>query len=216
MATGTIERPYAGNSALMALGSADAVVPENANFNNYIVPGVYSIPNGAVATTLSNRPSNYAGLLRVYKTLGQGNDAGSSWYYVTQQYEDIYGNIYKRKGSSTSNPTISWGNWTPLDNITRFTISAGKTATVTFSSSEFSFIISGNGYQANIKAGLWHLGGYATASRGVLTQIVNSASSIVVNATADATYFTIANTSANPAQISIFAMTGTITGVTIS
>lgn len=111
MATGTIERPYAGNSALMALGSADALVPENANFNDYIVPGVYSILNGAVATTLSNRPSNYAGLLRVYKTLGQGNDAGSSWYYVTQQYEDLNGDIYRRRGSSGSTSAISWWGW---------------------------------------------------------------------------------------------------------
>ncbi len=58
------------------------------NFNNLTEPGVYMAKSNAIAETLANCPSVYAGLLAVYRVYTNSS--------ITQRYVDVIGSIYIR------------------------------------------------------------------------------------------------------------------------
>lgn len=111
MATGTIERPYAGNSALMALGQAYSAIPNSADLNAYVTPGVFGVRTDEIAASLSNCPSIYGGTLRVWNSLGTDNGPGDAWYYATQEYIDYRCRIWIRYGNTDSNRVMKWNSW---------------------------------------------------------------------------------------------------------
>lgn len=103
------------------LGRADYIV-YSGDFNNFTDVGTYGILGNSQAASMSNRPCDYAGLLKVYCSNGDGKKAGDTWFYVTQEYTSIYGGVYIRRGTSSSDPTISWGSWTqtPAESSTNY------------------------------------------------------------------------------------------------
>lgn len=93
------------------LGTADAFIHANDNFNDYIYPGVFSVYLNTIAASASNCPSSRAGILRVWNANGNDRGPGDSWYYVAQEYITIDGDIWIRTGNSTSEPTVIWDDW---------------------------------------------------------------------------------------------------------
>ena len=93
------------------LGTADAFIHANDNFNDYIYPGVFSVYLNTIAESASNCPSSRAGILRVWNANGNDRGPGDSWYYVAQEYITIDGDIWIRTGNSTSEPTVIWDDW---------------------------------------------------------------------------------------------------------
>lgn len=110
MATGTIERPYAGNSALMALGQADAFIASGDDLNNYTAPGNYAMQwDGA---SVLNCPTTNAGTLKVWVSNGSARRQEDYWYYVSQEYKDTSGRTWFRRGNSNgTSTTVSFVDW---------------------------------------------------------------------------------------------------------
>lgn len=96
---------------VMGLGQARAEIPANADLNDYVEPGVYGIGNNSIAASLANCPSAYAGTLRVWNANGGASNPGESWYYVVQEYNDFYGDSWRRSGQSGSGTSVTWGDW---------------------------------------------------------------------------------------------------------
>ena len=67
------------------LGECPAI-PDNANLNNYLTPGVYSVRNDTTAGTISNIPVKSAGILVVSSGLGQAINPNGTWQYAVQTY----------------------------------------------------------------------------------------------------------------------------------
>lgn len=74
---------------VFGLGEATAEIPEGADLNEYHQPGVYAIPSNAIAASLSNCPSQYAGTLRVYNAIGSGRHDGT-YVYMIQEYRSYW------------------------------------------------------------------------------------------------------------------------------
>lgn len=96
---------------VLGLGQARAEIPENADLNDYVEPGVYGVGNNSIAGSLANRPIANAGTLRVWNALGDAKNPGDTWYYLLQEYVDYRGNVFMRYGESGSSTTVSWGAW---------------------------------------------------------------------------------------------------------
>lgn len=107
---------WAAIGRVLGLGQARASIPANADLNDYAEPGVYGIVSNAIASTLTNRPSTNAGTLRVWNSFGDGKNAGSTWFGITQEYCDYFGYTWKRHGDSSSDPAIIWSAWVAQQN----------------------------------------------------------------------------------------------------
>ena len=96
---------------VMGLGQARASIPSNADLNDYAEPGVYAITSNTIAETLSNKPTDYAGTLRVWNAIANSANPGDTWYYVIQEYTSIYTDTWRRLGQTGSGTTPVWGDW---------------------------------------------------------------------------------------------------------
>lgn len=96
---------------VLGLGQARASIPANADLNDYTEPGVYGVTTDASAASLANCPGDHAGTLRVWHGTGSASNPGESWYYVVQEYNDFYGDSWRRSGQSGSGTTVTWGDW---------------------------------------------------------------------------------------------------------
>lgn len=98
--------------AVLGLWEATAEIPENGDFNNYLQPGVYSVAGNAVMTTLSNRPSDRAGTLRVSSGLGVKKIAGA-YAYLIQEFHPYHNEdpVYRRHMISNAAGAFSPGPW---------------------------------------------------------------------------------------------------------
>lgn len=72
------------------LGKAQNSIPEGANFNDYLDFGVYAVEGNAIAATITNRPSVYAGTLVVSSGNGSGGNSGY-YIYILQTYRTFDG-----------------------------------------------------------------------------------------------------------------------------
>ena len=95
---------------VLGLGQARAAIPANAYLSDYTEPGVYGV-NDAAASTSADCPSSYGGTLRVWNSIGSSANPGDTWYYVIQEYNDRYGNTWRRHGTSGSGTTVNWDAW---------------------------------------------------------------------------------------------------------
>lgn len=91
---GTADRPGAlfhwpAKGKVFGLGEATAVLPENADLNDYHEPGIYSTGGNTNTATLQNCPSQYAGTVRVYNALGDDKNEGA-WVYMIQEYRSYW------------------------------------------------------------------------------------------------------------------------------
>ncbi|MGN0518130.1 MAG: DUF859 family phage minor structural protein [Acutalibacteraceae bacterium] len=89
------------------LGGATTILISDEDLNDYKNPGIYGITYDSIAASLSNCPSKYAGILRVYSSTGRVNEEGQN-YYLIQEYRSRRAQdpIYYR--SITKNKS---GNW---------------------------------------------------------------------------------------------------------
>lgn len=118
-------------------------IPENADLNDYNLPGVYAIENNSTAGTIANMPEGYAGTLRIFSSAGAAITASSTWKYLIQEYITYTGERYQRYGESRSSTAVTWGAWHQqiLDNEIGNVI---KTAA--FTSSSFTVGANRNSY----------------------------------------------------------------------
>lgn len=98
-----------GAYCTLGLGTS---IPEGADLNSYITPGVYDVYNGAIAKTLLNRPSDSYGTLRVYLA----SDV------VCQEYiTGLYGLRYHRRMAASG----TWNDWTTISTINPLSLDLG-------------------------------------------------------------------------------------------
>lgn len=98
---------------VLGLGQARKGIASGEDLNDYYTPGVYRISSNANAQGITNCPSNYAGTLRVWISNGGAKNYGDSSYYLLQEYDDTYGNAWRRRGyAENAGDPITWdANW---------------------------------------------------------------------------------------------------------
>lgn len=97
---------------VFGLGEATADLPSGADLNDYHVPGIYSTVSDANVKTLSNCPSQYAGTIRVYNSLGQAKVTGP-YVYIIQEYRSwrVSEPTYRRSLETGADGSWSAGAW---------------------------------------------------------------------------------------------------------
>ena len=97
------------------LAGSNVVVESGGDLNDATVPGTYAIESNAIAQSLANCPSGYAGLLRVFDSAGTITRAGVLNDYLIQEYITYNaGPRYQRFVYSTdSGATWNYSVWTP-------------------------------------------------------------------------------------------------------
>lgn len=98
--------------AVLGLWEATATIPENGNFNEYLLPGVYSVERNDTMTTLANRPCDRAGTLRVSAGIGTKKVAGA-YAYIVQEYHPYHNMepIFRRHLISDASGNFEPGPW---------------------------------------------------------------------------------------------------------
>lgn len=98
--------------AVLGLWEATAEIPENGNFNEYVQPGVYSVPRNDTMATLQNRPCDRAGTLRVSSGIGTKKISGAYAYIVQEYHSHNNGDpIYRRHLISNADGVFTPGEW---------------------------------------------------------------------------------------------------------
>ena len=98
--------------AVLGLWEATAEIPENGDFNNWLLPGVYNVPRNDTMTTISNRPCDRAGTLRVSSGIGTKKVAGD-YAYIVQEFHPYHNTepIYRRHLISDASGAFEPGPW---------------------------------------------------------------------------------------------------------
>ena len=89
-------------------------IPANADFNDYISPGVHAVGDNSTAATIANIPKQSAGTLRVFSSAGAAITASSTWKYLIQEYIAYTGERYQRYGESGSGTAVTWRAWVTI------------------------------------------------------------------------------------------------------
>lgn len=103
-------------------------IPENADLNDYDLPGVYAVDTYNNAITITNIPSQNAGTLRVFASTGRAIIASSTWKYLIQEYITIFGKRYYRYGGSESGTAVTWDAWRTVYDSSDFPLSVTRGA----------------------------------------------------------------------------------------
>lgn len=98
--------------AVLGLWEATAEIPENGDFNDWLIPGVYAVPKNDTMATISNRPCDRAGTLRVSSGIGTKKIAGA-YAYIVQEFHSYHNMepIYRRHLISDGTGAFSAGAW---------------------------------------------------------------------------------------------------------
>lgn len=99
--------------AVLGLWEATSELPENGDFNDFLLPGVYSVPSNAIMTTLAHRPPcPLAGTLRVWSGLGAEKVSGA-YAYIVQEFHSYHTNypVYRRSLASDGTGAFYPGEW---------------------------------------------------------------------------------------------------------
>ena len=98
--------------AVLGLWEATAEIPENGDFNDWLLPGVYNVPRNDTMTTISNRPCDRAGTLRVSSGIGTKKVAGD-YAYIVQEFHPYHNTeaIYRRHLISDASGAFEPGPW---------------------------------------------------------------------------------------------------------
>lgn len=107
-----VEFGKSAKGAVLGLWEATAKIPENGNFNDYLQPGVYAAESNATMLTLSNRPCDKGGTLRVSSGLGATKISGA-YAYLVQEFHPYHNDepIYRRHLMSNDAGVFSAGAW---------------------------------------------------------------------------------------------------------
>lgn len=103
---------FDAKGAVLGLGEATDSIPADANLNEYIRPGVYAVELNTTAATLSNRPTDNAGTLRVYSGVGNSMPA-TGFFYIMQEYRSYSPTetTYRRRGTRNSTGVWTFTTW---------------------------------------------------------------------------------------------------------
>ena len=137
---------------VLGFGQARAQIPSGGDLNDYTEPGVYGVATNTIGGTLSNRPINLAGTLRVWNTVGDTKNPGDASYYVFQEYNSYNTSYaYRRSGTADGNGVITWTAWVgfgtkaALDigslSFSYTSISSGASSSLTLPNSRHGFIV---------------------------------------------------------------------------
>lgn len=91
------------------------VIPDNADLNNYLTIGSYSIPSNASAKTIANLPvDGSSGTLYVINCLGSADNMTKTGYeYFIQIFLGYTAYLYMRS-IQCNNGTMSYSSWVSL------------------------------------------------------------------------------------------------------
>ena len=138
---------------VLGLGQARSGIASGADLNDFYVPGVYRINSNTIAAGLSNCPSVYAGTLRVWISNGNAKNYGDADYYLLQEYNDSYGDSWRRRGYAlNAGDSITWdATWTGFGTKSALglgslsfsftSISSGASSSLTLPNSRHGFIV---------------------------------------------------------------------------
>lgn len=98
--------------AVLGLWEATAEIPENGRFSDYLLPGVYNVPRNETMLTISDRPCDRAGTLRVSSGIGTKKVAGA-YAYIVQEFHPYHNTepIYRRHLISDASGVFEPGPW---------------------------------------------------------------------------------------------------------
>lgn len=98
--------------AVLGLWEATAEIPENGRFSDYLLPGVYNVPRNDTMATISDRPCDRAGTLRVSSGIGTKKVAGA-YAYIVQEFHSYHNMepIYRRHLISDATGAFEAGPW---------------------------------------------------------------------------------------------------------
>lgn len=96
---------------VLGLGQARSGIASGEYLSDYVEPGVYRIASNANAQSIPDCPSSYAGTLRVWISNGNTRNYGDAAYYLLQEYNDSYGNSWRRRGyADNAGDPVTWDN----------------------------------------------------------------------------------------------------------
>lgn len=103
---------WSPKGAVLGLWEATASIPEGADFNDYLQPGVYAAERNDTMTTLVNRPCDRGGTLRVSSGIGTKKVAGA-YAYIVQEFHSYHNMepIYRRHLISDASGAFEPGPW---------------------------------------------------------------------------------------------------------
>jgi hypothetical protein len=103
---------WSPKGAVFGLNGVTEFIPDGANLNDYVEPGIYGILGNTTAATLKNRPTNNAGTLRVYNATGRELTEGE-WFYLIQEYQTYQATdpVYKRRVDRNADNVWSFRAW---------------------------------------------------------------------------------------------------------
>lgn len=103
---------WSPKGAVFGLNGVTEFIPDGGNFNDYIEPGIYGVLGNTTAATLKNRPSNNAGILRVYNATGRELTDGE-WFYLIQEYRTYQSTdpLYIRRVDRSGSNVWSFRAW---------------------------------------------------------------------------------------------------------
>ena len=103
---------WSPKGAVIGLWEATASIPEGADLNEYLLPGVYAVERNDTMTTLVNRPCDRGGTLRVSSGIGTKKVAGS-YAYIVQEFHPYHNQeaIYRRHMISDASGAFAPGPW---------------------------------------------------------------------------------------------------------
>lgn len=111
-------------------------IPANSNFNDYVIPGMYSVRSYNNANTISNMPHQTAGRLKVEMAIGTSLKTvlTHEWAYVLQTFYTIDGYKYTRLIEATGTAGVwSYRPWTKyLTDADDYIISQGTSGIWTY------------------------------------------------------------------------------------
>ncbi len=103
---------WSPKGAVLGLWEATASIPDGADFNDYLQPGVYAVERNDTMTTLANRPCDRGGTLRVSSGIGAKKVAGA-YAYIVQEFHSYHNMeaIYRRHLISDATGAFEPGPW---------------------------------------------------------------------------------------------------------
>lgn len=103
---------WSPKGAVFGLGGVTEFIPSGGDLNDYVEPGIYGILGNTDAATLKNRPTNNAGLLRVYNATGRELTPGE-WFYLIQEYRTYQATdpVYRRRVDRSADNVWSFRAW---------------------------------------------------------------------------------------------------------
>lgn len=127
--------------SVYGLKGSSGNIPSKGDLNDYRVPGVYAVNKDADAEQIANMPPlvRYAGLLKVYASIGQDDVNEGTWKYITQEYRSRIPSTpeYRRRLWTDDTGTWQYSAWVSgIDDVVHLAGDATKVVAYTYKESD--------------------------------------------------------------------------------